>query len=194
MTDVERDSNPQLLAGVTVPSETGVSYISRQPWSNVRPHVLVVACSDGRIQVNVDDFLEGHLNIVNYDRMYLPGGPGALVSGGFEFMRADQIRKECTFLIQAHEIEQFILLFHGSAPGGPDDAVCADYRRKFGNHSSAEINAQQQADFADLLRYSTPWHNQLKVHAYRAEVMDNGNVRFVDLSKVALPVVYTSVQ
>ena len=52
-------------------------YVSERRWSEERPRVLVVACSDGRLQEAVDDFLQNHLGILDYDRLYAPGGPGA---------------------------------------------------------------------------------------------------------------------
>lgn len=36
-------------------------YVSRARWDDERPGVLVIACSDGRLQENLDDFLTGHL-------------------------------------------------------------------------------------------------------------------------------------
>ena len=145
-----------------------------------------MACSDGRLQENLDEFLENHLGIVNYDRMYVPGGPGALADSGDELMRRDQLRLESAFLIEAHEIRDLILIFHsacadGTEHDGPPEAACADYRRKLPNHTVEELNAQQQADVADLLRlFSGP--SDLRVHAYRAEVMHDGQVRFVNLN------------
>ena len=46
-------------------------FISANTWIIERPHVLVVACSDGRYQKPLDEFLREHLNIVDYDRMYV---------------------------------------------------------------------------------------------------------------------------
>lgn len=48
-------------------------YLSERPWNAERPRVLVVACSDGRLQQNADDFLCNHLGISDYDRLYMPG-------------------------------------------------------------------------------------------------------------------------
>ena len=159
------------------------AYATHKTWSSARPHTLVVACSDGRVQENVDEFLAQHLSIVHYDRMYVPGGPGALVGGGSEFVRPDQLRSECNFLMEAHKIEQVVLLFHGASDDGPPEACCADYTRKFPHRTPTEINAQQQADIPELLRLFS-WPHGLRLHTYRAEVTANGNVRFVDLQQV----------
>src|SRR5687768_1561090 len=100
-------------------------------WNDERPRVLVVACSDGRLQEITDEFLLRVGGITCYDRLYVPGGIGALSASGRDFMRAQQLQQECKYLVQLHRVEHVIALFHGPAPDGPTDAVCADYRRKF---------------------------------------------------------------
>jgi hypothetical protein len=163
-------------------------YLSECRWSEERPRVLVVACSDGRLQEAVDDFLQNHLNILDYDRLYAPGGPGALASGGFEFLRSDGFRRECTFLVEAHGVEEVILLFHGPAPpNGPAHATCADYARKTPRLSPDQIASQQQADAADIVRtvfgrYTAGGTRSVRVRVFRAEVLPDRRVRFVDLA------------
>lgn len=159
-------------------------YACGKPWNEGRPRSLVIACSDGRMQEQLDEFLQNHLGIQHYDRMYVPGGPGALSSSGFEFMRPDQLRRECTFLVEAHAIRDLILIFHGSSDDGPEEAACADYRRKMPNRTSAELNAQQRADIPELLRVFS-WPQDLRIHIYRAEVTADNQVRFVDLQPAA---------
>jgi len=162
-------------------------YVSERRWSEERPRVLVVACSDGRLQEAVDDFLQNHLGILDYDRLYAPGGPGALASGGFEFLRSDTFRRECAFLVEAHGVEEVVLLFHGPAsPDGPDHAACADYRRKTPRLSPTEIASQQQIDAADIVRavfgrYTATGTRSVRVRVFRAEVLPDRRVRFVDL-------------
>ena len=53
-------------------------YNINESWQQDRPKILIVTCSDGRIQASIDEFLHRDLGILNYDRLYLPGGPGAL--------------------------------------------------------------------------------------------------------------------
>src|SRR5262245_2012837 len=108
-----------------------------------RPHVLVVACSDGRYQIALDDFLRNHLGITDYDRMYVPGGPGALASSSLSCFRGDQFRQDTAFLIERHGVERIVLIFHGPLlKDGPIEAVCADYDRKMPFASPSEIHAQ----------------------------------------------------
>lgn len=153
-------------------------FVSRLKWRVERPTTMVVCCSDGRLQEVTDDFLSRR-GIQSYDRLYLPGGPGALASGGFEYSRADQHRRELRFLLEAHGTQELILLFHGSAADGPPEAVCADYRRKMPQTSGEEINARQAKDAIELL--SSNYFPNLQVRAFRAEVHANNLVRFVSL-------------
>ncbi len=156
-------------------------YKSRYPWNRMRPNILVVACSDGRLQENLDDFLQGHLGITHYDRLYLPGGPGALASSGIEFMRSDAARRECHFLVEAHNVEEVILIFHGPAEDGPEEAVCADYRRIFPRYNAAQVRAMQEKDALEILRAGFGWQRTVNVRIFRCEVNAADGIQFVAL-------------
>ncbi len=157
-----------------------VAFVSKTEWSVVRPHVLVVACSDGRYQICLDEFLQGHLSIFNYDRLYAPGGPGSMAST-FEFFRGDQFRKEAGFLIGAHQLEEIILIFHGTAAGGPAEAACADYKQKLPFSTDEEIHRQQLQDLVEVIRAIRKVSDNLRLSAYRAEVVADKRVQFVQL-------------
>lgn len=101
------------------------SYVCRTPWDDERPRILVVACSDGRLQENLDECL-GARGLRHYDRLFVPGGPDALASSGYELLRLDQIHRETNFLVEAHSIEEAYLIFHAAADG-PEIACCANY-------------------------------------------------------------------
>ena len=150
-------------------------------WNRSRPRVLVVACSDGRLQQATDEFLTLELGITHYDRLYVPGGPGALSPSGQDFIRAQQIRLECKYLVQLHGVQHLIALFHGPAADGPAEASCADYRRKFAQATAAELRAQQEEDARDLLRYRQEWSDPAAVSIYRCEVGQGEEIRFVRL-------------
>lgn len=150
-------------------------------WTNVRPHTLVVACSDGRLQDQTDSFLHGKLNLAGFDRFYVPGGGGALSSSGPDFFRAVQMRKECLYLVQLHEVSRVILIFHGPSAKGPADAVCADYRRKFPASPPAEVADRQRFDAAELMKISHEFAGKAAVSAYRCEVDEQNEVSFVEL-------------
>ncbi len=148
-------------------------------WNAERPHALVVACSDGRLQENLDEFLHTALGITHYDRLYAPGGAGALVSSGIELLRPDQFRRECRFLLAAHGIQDLYLIFHGPAEDGPEEALCGDYRRKLPTANAAKIRQRQENDAAELKQFD--WGTTVRVHAYRCEVTADDHIQFVEL-------------
>jgi hypothetical protein len=150
-------------------------------WEPDRPRILVAACSDGRLQEATDAFLSRALGVRQYDRLYLPGGGGALSASGADFMRADKVRRECRFLIEAHQVQHLILLFHGPASNGPPEAVCADYRRKHSWHRPDQVRAQQEADVRDLLGRQAEFAGEARLSIYRFEVTAAGEVEVAAL-------------
>jgi hypothetical protein len=154
---------------------------SHRKWSADRPHTLVIACSDGRLQEQTDEFLHQRLGLSGFDRFYVPGGGGALASSGRDFLRAGQLRRECAYLIDLHEISRVILLFHGPAATGPADAICADYKRKLPWASAAMLGDQQRRDAVELIERRDEWAGQADVAAYRCEIDSAHHVVFVAL-------------
>jgi len=156
---------------------------AHRKWSADRPHTLVIACSDGRLQEQTDSFLTHHLGLAGFDRFYVPGGGGALASSGRDFLRAEQLRKECAYLIQLHEVTRVILLFHGPAANGPPHAVCADYKRKLPWATPEAMREQQERDAIDLIQRSDQWAGNAKVSAFRCEIDSSHHFDFVDFMK-----------
>lgn len=140
------------------------------------PRVLVVACSDGRLQEATDEFLAGELHIRRYDRLYAPGGAGALAASGCDFIRAQAWRRECRFLVEAHQVEHLLLMMHGPAIDGPASAICGDYHRKHGWASPQQIRAQQDTDVRDLLGRRAEFAGNARVSVYRFEVTASDGV------------------
>lgn len=140
-----------------------------------------MACSDGRLQRGVDDFLSSQLNVQDYDRLYLPGGPGALASSGVEYLRSDRHRKEFLFLLEAHEIQTVVLLFHGPAEGGPQLAICADYMRALNTTDAEKVVEMQNRDYEEIRNDMGVSLAKLNVMGYRCEVMKSLEPRFVEL-------------
>ena len=155
-------------------------YHTNRPWREQRPKILVVACSDGRFQEEVDEFLQHHLAIDHCDRVYLPGGAGALATSGAEFIRGQRNRGECQFLIKAHSIERVILMFHGPAEDGPPQALCGDYTRRLPTSSPAGIRRQQERDAAQIRRDGLG--DGISLELYRCEATSDGVVRFVEMN------------
>jgi hypothetical protein len=143
-------------------------------WESERPHILVVACSDGRLQEATDVFLARALGVRQYDRLYVPGGGGALSASGREFIRAGQLRAECRFLVEAHHVDHLVLLFHGAAVDGPPESTCADYRRKHSWAHPDQIRAQQDADVRDLLSRRNEFAGDAELSIFRFEVAGDG--------------------
>ena len=152
-------------------------------WSAERPSILVIACSDGRMEQQTDAFLKSHLGISGYDRLYIPGGPGALTGSNYEYSRADQHRRECRFLVEAHQVKEVILIFHGNSADGPHEAMCADYSRKLPGKTNAELLAQQEADAKELLQTVFTWPPDLRIRVFRGEVLPSHEVQFVELAR-----------
>ena len=165
----------------TMPQKAAV-YTSKSQWTPERPRVLVACCSDGRLQEAIDEFLQTHLGVRDYDRFYAPGGPGALTPGGYEFLRATQYRDDLAFLVRAHGVEELLLIFHGAAPDGPAEATCAHYKRVHPGLSAAAVREQQGQDLADLRMYLEGLRLSVRVRAYRAEVRADRRVQFVPMS------------
>jgi hypothetical protein len=153
-------------------------------WSPERPSTLVVACSDGRLQEATDEFLAHHLQVTRYDRFYVPGGGGALATSGGDFLRAQQLRRECRYLVELHGVRHIVLLFHAPTMDGPPAAACADYRRKLPWASVAELRSRQEQDAKELGR-SSDWAGSAAVAMYRCEVDSRGVIGFADLGQDA---------
>jgi hypothetical protein len=151
-------------------------YQTQDPWTDRQFDALVVACSDGRFNEHLDEFLRRQLAIACYDRLYVPGGAGALATSGAEFLRAQRIRADCQFLIKAHSIKRAILIFHGPAADGPTGAVCGDYLRRLPTSTAAEIRLQQERDARQLMREGLG--PEVRLELYRCEVTKAGVVRF----------------
>ena len=150
-------------------------------WTPHRPHTLVVACSDGRLEEQTDEFLHHTLRLAGFDRFYVPGGGGALASSGRDFLRSRDLRRECAYLIQLHEIERVILLFHGPSESGPPEAICADYRRKLQFAPASYVAERQRLDAIELIEIRATWAGKADVAAYLCEVDRSGDVSFVEL-------------
>lgn len=155
-------------------------------WLPDRPSTLVIACSDGRLQEATDEFLTHHLQVTRYDRFYVPGGAGALAASGRDFLRAQQLRRECRYLVELHGVRHIVMVFHGPTIDGPLAAACADYRRKLPWASVSEIRGRQEQDAEELRRIREDWAGAAAVAFYRCEVDSSSVIRFTDLSEGAL--------
>jgi hypothetical protein len=150
-------------------------------WAPVRPRVLVVACSDGRLQQATDAFLQTELGLAEFDRLYVPGGGGALSASDRDVFRAQQLRGECKYLVELHQVRQIILLFHGPAADGPEEAVCADYRRKLPWATPDVLRQRQARDAVELMQLRAEWAGDASVSLYRCDV---GSARAISFQQL----------
>ena len=74
--------------------------------------VLVLCCSDGRFREAVDDFLHEHLGLTRYDRLVMPGGPGAIAGGAGTWRHEEGVLEDIRFLMQAHHTDTVVLISH----------------------------------------------------------------------------------
>lgn len=153
-------------------------------WSEKRPRTMVVACSDGRLQRATDAFLHAELGLAEFDRLYVPGGGGALSASDRDVFRAQQLRGECKYLVELHRVKQIVLLFHGPAVDGPAEAVCADYRRKLPWASPDVLRQRQARDAIELMQLRAEWAADAKVAVYRCEVGKARGISFCALDPV----------
>jgi hypothetical protein len=154
-------------------------------WAPTRPRTLVVACSDGRLQQATDSFLEAELGLKEFDRLYVPGGGGALSASDRDVFRAQQLRGECKYLVELHQVKQIILLFHGPACGGPDEAVCADYRRKLPWATPEVLSERQARDAIELTHLRAEWAANASITMFRCEVGAGNVIAFRPLDPAA---------
>jgi hypothetical protein len=146
---------------------------------------MVVACSDGRLQSATDAFLQAELGLAEFDRLYVPGGGGALSASDRDVFRAQQLRGECKYLVELHQVKQIVLLFHGPAlDGGPAEAVCADYRRKLPWASPEVLRQRQARDAIELMQLRSEWAAEADVAIYRCEVGKAKAITFCTLDPV----------
>ena len=163
-------------------ADIALPFVSVHLWQKDRPRILIIACSDGRYQQSLDDFLNHHLGITHYDRLYAPGGPGALAPSTFSYFRGEQFRQESAFLIDAHSLEEIVFIFHGPVDHeGPNEATCADYRRKMHSAHTSEIYRQQEVDLQEAVKAVIKANKDLRMRAFRAEVRADMHVQFVPM-------------
>lgn len=162
----------------TTKGEALAVYHSATFWRVERPSTLVVACSDGRLQNSLDSFLRKDLLIHDYDRLFIPGGSGALVPGGYEYIRADRCRRDLFFLLNAHGTDDLILIAHGARADGPPEATCAHYRRVMQYAPLSDIEKQQTADIQEFCTTAHAELSKIHVRAFRAEVGDDMSVYY----------------
>ena len=137
------------------------------------------------MQQATDSFLDAELGLKEFDRLYVPGGGGALSASDRDVFRAQQLRAECKLLIELHHVKQVILLFHGPAPDGPAEAACADYRRKLPWATPDLLRQRQARDAIELSNLRAEWAASASITMYRCEVGAGNAIAFRPLDPTA---------
>lgn len=113
----------------------------------------------------------------------MPGGGGALAASKRDVIRAQQLRRECLYLVELHDIDLVLLLFHGPTRDGPSEATCADYRRKATGASPATIRERQARDALELMGRRDEWAGSAAVSAYWCEVDAGFRITFREMNR-----------
>lgn len=128
---------------------------------------IAVYCSDGRWNQHFDDFLTNGTNLSHYDRLTIPGGPGALADQPGVKATDRGALKELEFLVRAHELDRVILMQH---------VECAYYISILGIDPDA-MEAKQSADLIAAAQNIREVTGVPRIDAYITKVA-GGSVSF----------------
>src|SRR5262249_17197285 len=133
------------------------------PFEPERVHAVAVYCSDGRYGDHIDQFLHDHLQLPNYDRLAIPGGPAWLTyEGCASLLHHGLLRDQVDFLVSAHGLCRAVLIAHYG---------CAYYLSRHGGDAETVLPAQFK-DLHDAAVTLSNWHPSLKVERYLARALD----------------------
>lgn len=141
-----------------------MAYQSSFGFESQRIHAAAVYCSDGRFGDHCDEFLHHHLSLPNYDRVAVPGGPGAFADHELGVLSAKGLERDIGFLIEAHSLRRVILIAH---------AGCAFYIQRLGLDPDAAW-LQQKADLDRVAGRLRGVYAELDVESYFAWPTGNG--------------------
>ncbi len=122
--------------------------------------VIVLCCSDGRFREALDEFLHEHLGLSRYDRLVIPGGPGAMAGGAGTWRQEESVLEDLRFAIQAHHTDTVILISH---------VDCGFYSARLGVRGPEQVKRQRE-DLKKVLSRVAVLGAGLKVEAYHAIV------------------------
>jgi hypothetical protein len=149
------------------------SYTSRIPWANQFSETLLIACSDGRFEVQLDNYCKEYLGLGSCDRFLVPGGIAGLQILS-EFFYAD--RERITLLVTHHAIRKIICMAHED---------CGYYRNRYPGVD--DLSPRQLEDLrtaGESLRY---WFGGVSVELVYARVTQDRRVQFVRVTPEGAP-------
>lgn len=96
-------------------------------------------CSDGRMGMHFDAFLQDGLSLPRYDRLALPGGPACIAGHPQAHVEEQGVMDELKFLTEVHGLNRVVLVAHEG---------CAFYGARLG----LERRRMELVQKADLVR------------------------------------------
>ena len=133
-------------------------------WTGPSVDTLAVFCSDGRFKQMTDQFLKEGLKVPNCDVFAVPGGPGWLTVGMFNYKECDVAARWLGTLIQAHGLKRAVLIAHED---------CAFYKGKCKGASLQEIQKQQLTDLHAAKDRVERLGLGVQVELYYADIVDD---------------------
>jgi hypothetical protein len=149
------------------------SYTSHLPWANQFSATLLIACSDGRFEAQLDSFCKESLGLRSCDRFLVPGGIAGLQILS-ECFYAD--RERITLLVTHHAIRDIICVAHED---------CGYYRERYPGVD--DLLPRQLEDLraaGEGLRY---WFDGVSVELVYAKVTEDRHVQFVRVAPAGTP-------
>ena len=128
---------------------------------------LAVYCSDGRFGDHVDELLHKRLEVGQFDRLVVPGGPAVLVEQAPCFFEMQGLTRQLQFLVEAHPIRRVLLIGHEG---------CAFYLHHL-HVPAQEVAARQRRDLEEAVGRVRQISAGLSVHAIFAHA-EEARVRF----------------
>jgi carbonic anhydrase len=148
-------------------TESASPFTSDIDFDNSGVEALVVYCSDGRFAEQTEQFIHEQLGLIQYDKLVIPGGAGALVDHQPADAEAKTARGHLRFLVEAHQIKRLILIQH-------DD--CGFYQHQLGV-SAEDLSARQHEDAITITEALKELNPDLFVDIYIARI-EGQKVRF----------------
>ena len=143
-------------------------YTSHSPWANRYSETLLIACSDGRLEVHLENFCKEYLGSGSCDRFLVPGGIAGLQILS-ECFYADQTR--ITLLVTHHAIRKIICVAHEG---------CGYYRERYpGVNDLLPRQLEDLRRAGESLRY---WFGGVNVELVYARLTQDQHVQFVRVS------------
>jgi len=147
-------------------------FTSTDPFEPERIHAVAVYCSDGRYGDHIDQFLHDHLQLPNYDRLAIAGGPAWLTyRSSASLIQYGMLREQLDFLVSAHALRRAVLIAHYG---------CAYYLHRHRADAESVLSTQIE-DLRDAAITLSNWHPGLQVERYLARPI-KGHVQFEEVS------------